>query len=141
DPLNWALTAVCACSFDSAFSSVLISIVLRILIYNSVTQPCDALATVFAYLYNTPLLTFNAGCFQFARRAAISSSDSFTLIVLFTASISMISSSSTSPIRPPSRSEEHTSELQSRENLVCRLLRQLRTRLLLSFPTRRSSDL
>src|SRR5436309_9020692 len=24
--------------------------------------------------------------------------------------------------RPPSRSEEHTSELQSRENLVCRLL-------------------
>src|SRR5690606_42144637 len=25
-------------------------------------------------------------------------------------------------IRPPRRSEEHTSELQSRENLVCRLL-------------------
>src|SRR5690606_39409382 len=26
------------------------------------------------------------------------------------------------PTRPPVRSEEHTSELQSRENLVCRLL-------------------
>src|SRR5690606_23882892 len=58
------------------------------------------------------------------------------------------------------RSEEHTSELQSRENLVCRLLlekknttRPLRAacllhcprsaphRALLSFPTRRSSDL
>src|SRR5690606_28989007 len=35
------------------------------------------------------------------------------------------------------RSEEHTSELQSRENLVCRLL----LRFLLSLPTRRSSDL
>src|SRR5437016_5806157 len=35
-----------------------------------------------------------------------------------------------------SRSEEHTSELQSLTNLVCRLLRALR-----SFPTRRSSDL
>src|SRR5690606_35005311 len=41
------------------------------------------------------------------------------------------------------RSEEHTSELQSRENLVCRLLLE-RHRLHLdihSFPTRRSSDL
>src|SRR6266478_9556008 len=27
-----------------------------------------------------------------------------------------------SPARPPSRSEEHTSELQSQSNLVCRLL-------------------
>src|SRR5690606_41098269 len=26
------------------------------------------------------------------------------------------------PVRDPDRSEEHTSELQSRENLVCRLL-------------------
>src|SRR6266511_6169815 len=32
------------------------------------------------------------------------------------------SSSSRSMSRCPSRSEEHTSELQSRENLVCRLL-------------------
>src|SRR5690606_4255978 len=38
-----------------------------------------------------------------------------------------------SPVR---RSEEHTSELQSRENLVCRHYSDLR-----SFPTRRSSDL
>src|SRR6266511_748180 len=30
----------------------------------------------------------------------------------------------TAPGTPPSRSEEHTSELQSRENLVCRLLRE-----------------
>src|SRR5690606_42013008 len=28
----------------------------------------------------------------------------------------------TSPTSPPPRSEEHTSELQSRENIVCRLL-------------------
>src|SRR5690606_40305563 len=28
----------------------------------------------------------------------------------------------TTPARQPTRSEEHTSELQSRENLVCRLL-------------------
>src|SRR5688572_13154225 len=34
------------------------------------------------------------------------------------------------------RSEEHTSELQSQSNLVCRLLQALH-----SFPTRRSSDL
>src|SRR5690606_38700958 len=41
------------------------------------------------------------------------------------------------------RSEEHTSELQSRENLVCRLLLQatLHHPDLHSFPTRRSSDL
>src|SRR5690606_20391059 len=41
------------------------------------------------------------------------------------------------------RSEEHTSELQSRENLVCRLLLEKSTspRHLHSFPTRRSSDL
>src|SRR5690606_4926467 len=55
---------------------------------------------------------------------------------------------------PPRRSEEHTSELQSRENLVCRLLLEKNTvsaaccftglraaRDLHSFPTRRSSDL
>src|SRR5690606_15493919 len=42
-----------------------------------------------------------------------------------------------------SRSEEHTSELQSRENLVCRLLLEWSGahRDLYSFPTRRSSDL
>src|SRR5690606_28379553 len=41
------------------------------------------------------------------------------------------------------RSEEHTSELQSRENLVCRLLLERRGhhRYLHSLPTRRSSDL
>src|SRR5690606_26579940 len=41
------------------------------------------------------------------------------------------------------RSEEHTSELQSRENLVCRLLLEsyVTTRDFPSFPTRRSSDL
>src|SRR5690606_37270047 len=41
------------------------------------------------------------------------------------------------------RSEEHTSELQSRENLVCRLLLELpaHLRALHPFPTRRSSDL
>src|SRR5690606_41699967 len=32
------------------------------------------------------------------------------------------SSPTRTPCLPPSRSEEHTSELQSRENLVCRLL-------------------
>src|SRR5436309_3050764 len=43
----------------------------------------------------------------------------------------------------PERSEEHTSELQSRENLVCRLLLEASRshRFLHSFPTRRSSDL
>src|SRR5215475_6881914 len=43
----------------------------------------------------------------------------------------------------PVRSEEHTSELQSRENLVCRLLLERcgHHRDLHSFPTRRSSDL
>src|SRR5690606_33346676 len=40
-----------------------------------------------------------------------------------------------------SRSEEHTSELQSRENLVCRLLLSRPHAVLPSFPTRRSSDL
>src|SRR5690606_30001802 len=41
------------------------------------------------------------------------------------------------------RSEEHTSELQSRENLVCRLLLEMYCDHLRlpSFPTRRSSDL
>src|SRR5690606_10373090 len=41
------------------------------------------------------------------------------------------------------RSEEHTSELQSRENLVCRLLLECDVdhRDVHSFPTRRSSDL
>src|SRR5436305_198082 len=42
-----------------------------------------------------------------------------------------------------SRSEEHTSELQSRPHLVCRLLLEcsVASRALHSFPTRRSSDL
>src|SRR5699024_7746158 len=39
------------------------------------------------------------------------------------------------------RSEEHTSELQSRFDLVCRLLLLFHHLDLLSFPTRRSSDL
>src|SRR5437868_398512 len=39
------------------------------------------------------------------------------------------------------RSEEHTSELQSRFDLVCRLLLSIAHRALHSFPTRRSSDL
>src|SRR5690606_11921078 len=39
------------------------------------------------------------------------------------------------------RSEEHTSELQSRENLVCRLLLLARPPRSTLFPTRRSSDL
>src|SRR5436309_2848392 len=45
--------------------------------------------------------------------------------------------------RASERSEEHTSELQSRENLVCRLLLECcgAHRDLHSFPTRRSSDL
>src|SRR5947209_1161007 len=41
----------------------------------------------------------------------------------------------------PSRSEEHTSELQSRQYLVCRLLLAASSQVLPSFPTRRSSDL
>src|SRR5690349_13908264 len=43
----------------------------------------------------------------------------------------------------PARSEEHTSELQSRRDLVCRLLLEYYRdhRDLHSFPTRRSSDL
>src|SRR5690349_10112849 len=40
-----------------------------------------------------------------------------------------------------SRSEEHTSELQSRRDLVCRLLLHVTIQDLPSFPTRRSSDL
>src|SRR5690606_29588603 len=49
----------------------------------------------------------------------------------------------TSAPRAWSRSEEHTSELQSRENLVCRLLLEcsLDLRDPHSSPTRRSSDL
>src|SRR5687768_8626420 len=47
---------------------------------SSVTQPSAADVTVFAYLYNRPLLTFNAGCCHAALRAAISSSDNITLI-------------------------------------------------------------
>src|SRR5690606_8655158 len=51
--------------------------------------------------------------------------------------------SACSPTSTPPRSEEHTSELQSRENLVCRLLleRSGHPPHLHSFPTRRSSDL
>src|SRR5688572_22773426 len=47
------------------------------------------------------------------------------------------------PLDLPGRSEEHTSELQSQSNLVCRLLleRYGDHRDLHSFPTRRSSDL
>src|SRR5207253_582134 len=46
-------------------------------------------------------------------------------------------------ISPKRRSEEHTSELQSRGHLVCRLLLERHANLLShpSFPTRRSSDL
>src|SRR5690606_6811860 len=45
--------------------------------------------------------------------------------------------------RDHARSEEHTSELQSRENLVCRLLLECSVAPLIHhpFPTRRSSDL
>src|SRR5690349_6045486 len=51
---------------------------------------------------------------------------------------------SRSPSRCPetnTRSEEHTSELQSRRDLVCRLLLARAPRALPPFPTRRSSDL
>src|SRR5690606_13404243 len=46
-----------------------------------------------------------------------------------------------SPNSSWNRSEEHTSELQSRENIVCRLLLVVCVAVLLCFPTRRSSDL
>src|SRR5438034_1173070 len=47
------------------------------------------------------------------------------------------------PWRYPARSEEHTSELQSHSDLVCRLLLEWSRDhpVLHSFPTRRSSDL
>src|SRR5436309_6437224 len=35
---------------------------------------------------------------------------------------------------PPARSEEHTSELQSRENLVCRLLLEKKKKMVLARP-------
>src|SRR5436309_15138927 len=41
-----------------------------------------------------------------------------------------------SPLSPPVRSEEHTSELQSRENLVCRLLLEKKKNELSTFRTR-----
>src|SRR5262245_5175564 len=44
-------------------------------------------------------------------------------------------------VHPRSRSEEHTSELQSLRHLVCRLLLALHPLHLHPFPTRRSSDL
>src|SRR5690625_5425622 len=55
---------------------------------------------------------------------------------------SRISSSSTmlSPVRPDSRSEEHTSELQSRGHLVCRLLLEKKKLNLETNPTNEKED-
>src|SRR5690554_4172778 len=71
-------------------------------IYSSVTQPDAASETVLAYLYKTPFVTFSAGCCHLRRRSAITSSLTSKLMVLLTASMTMTSSSSTKPIRPPS---------------------------------------
>src|SRR5690606_23724269 len=56
----------------------------------------------------------------------------------------LTSNSSTSKVNWPAgatRSEEHTSELQSRENIVCLFHLVPDTRVFHTFPTRRSSDL
>ena len=63
--------------------------------YSSVTHPSAAVFTCFAYLYRIPFVAFNAGCFQCFFLSAISSSETFNVIVFFIASISMISLSST----------------------------------------------
>ena len=65
-------------------------------------QPSDAVATHFAYLYKIPCDTFKAGFTQFAFLFANSSSETFNVIVLFTASIAIKSPSSTNAIVPPS---------------------------------------
>src|SRR5436309_16004082 len=44
------------------------------------------------------------------------------LMIFLGFSSDLVTASSSRSWRSPSRSEEHTSELQSRENLVCRLL-------------------
>src|SRR5690606_40051394 len=54
--------------------------------------------------YLSTTITAQAGNFELRARGRILQFDGFTRVL------------------PPQRSEEHTSELQSRENLVCRLL-------------------
>src|SRR5690606_39676814 len=65
----------------------------------------------------------SAGFCSIATRRILSAS-AWKSSLLATKSVSQFSST----IVPPSRSEEHTSELQSRENLVCRLLLEKKKR-------------
>src|SRR5688500_18923084 len=66
--------------------------------YSSFTHPSLASFTNRAYLYNTPLFSFNSGCFQLAFLFFISSSLTFKVILFFVISISITSSSCTNPI-------------------------------------------
>jgi len=59
--------------------------------FASVTQPFDADATDFAYLYNIPFLCFNSGATHAAFRFANSSSEIKTLIELSSALILILS--------------------------------------------------
>src|SRR2546430_7267581 len=52
-----------------------------------------------------------------------------------TASSSSCTACSNAPAKSSRRSEEHTSELQSQSNLVCRLLLEKKKKLFLSSPT------
>src|SRR5690606_40476609 len=73
--------------------------------------------TLRIYLPKIPLVNCGVGGTQAAFRLASSSSDTCRVNSRVVASIVI-----SSPSFTRARSEEHTSELQSRENLVCRLL-------------------
>src|SRR6185312_9757025 len=69
---------------------------------SSVTQPSAAVFTCRAYLNRRPLVAFGAGFFQAAFRSARSASLTLSVMVFFTASSSMVSSSRMNASAPPS---------------------------------------
>src|SRR5690606_40708097 len=85
-------------------------------------QPYPRLVKFLAFFENT--VSHNQGCKvpTFNTGLGLLSEQSTTIRLLTMAALFSSSKSIMSLILRSSRSEEHTSELQSRENLVCRLL-------------------
>src|SRR5436305_4666822 len=97
---------------------------------------CPPRSTLFPY---TTLFRSDVGCLTCSSTLPMTICDRSTRVSDSTSTPSRVRTSAASFGATPSRSEEHTSELQSRPHLVCRLLLEKKKKKYNHIPTYNSS--